>query len=94
VDAISDLVFAKKHVRLWKEIIAKLQFLDNLILSLRNEKKATGRIFLKGAILEILTHSSLYLRVLSRVGNSGSCQPDWPDYINGSDTNPTRLLIG
>jgi len=29
-----------------------------------------------------------------RVSGSGSCRPGWPDYIIGSDTNPTRLLIG
>jgi hypothetical protein len=33
-----------------------------------------------------------FLGLAIRVHGSGSCQPDWPDYINGSDTNPTRLL--
>lgn len=29
-----------------------------------------------------------------RVGNSGSSQPDWPNYINIFNTKSTRLLIG
>jgi hypothetical protein len=28
------------------------------------------------------------------VYGSGSCQPGRPNYINGSDTNSTQLLIG
>jgi len=36
----------------------------------------------------------LKLGLAIRVHESGSCQPDQPDFANGSNTNPTRLLIG
>jgi hypothetical protein len=45
MDDSSDLVSAKKDERLRKETITNLQFLDNLILSRQNERKASGMNF-------------------------------------------------
>jgi len=47
-----------------------------------------GYLYMKNEWLRVLIGLAI------RVHGSSSCQPVWPDYINGSNTKPTRLLIG